>query len=209
MDERIIVNISREYGSKGHIIGEKIAKKYDIAFYDKELLERAAKESGISKEIFQIVEGQKTNSFLYSIAMGTYSNGSRISAAGTVSLSDRLFMVQNDLIKKIAMEGSCVIVGRCSNYILKNEYNCVDVFVYADMQDKINYVMDTTSDADEKKAKTIIAKMDKSRTSYYNYYTNKKWGARDSYDIMINSSVLGVEKSVDIICEFIDLKYGL
>ena len=208
MDKKIIVTIGREYGSQGHVIGEKIVQKYNISFYDKELLERAAKESGISKEIFQVVEDQRTGSFLYSIAMGAYSYANRVTAAGTVSLSDRLYMVQNDIIKKIAKEGSCVMVGRCSNYILKDEYDCADIFIYADMEDKIKYVMHS-SGLDEKKAKDVINKIDKKRASYYNYYTNRKWGVRDSYDLMLNSSSLGVDGCVDIISKFIDLKYDL
>lgn len=206
MDKKIIVNIGREYGSNGHRIGKKLAEKLDVPFYDKELLERASKESGISKEIFQVVEEQQTNSFLYSIAMGAYSYANRVSAAGTVSLSDRLFMIQNDLIKKIAKEGPCVIVGRCSDYILKDDYECVNVFIYADKEDKIKTVMEREQ-VDEKKAKDLINKIDKKRSSYYNYYTNQKWGKNANYDLLVNSSVLGVDGSVELIEKFIELKY--
>lgn len=206
MDKKIIINIGREYGSNGREIGKKLADAFNIPFYDKELLERASKESGISKEIFQVVEEQQTNSFLYSIAMGAYSYANRVSAAGTVSLSDRLFMIQNDLIKKIAKEGSCVIVGRCADYILKDDYNCVNLFIYANEEDKIKTVAEREQ-VDEKKAKDLINKIDKKRASYYNYYTNQKWGKRGNYDILINRSVLGIDGSVEIIKKFIELKY--
>lgn len=203
MDKKIIINIGREFGSCGHEIGREVAERLGIEFYDKELLDRASKESGISKEIFQIIEERQTNSFLYNIAMGAFAG--RLSAEGTVSLSDRLFMVQYDIIKKIASEGSCVIVGRCSDYILKDEENNIKIFIYADFEERIKTVM-VREGLDEKKAKDLIIKTDKKRGAYYNYYTNQKWGGREFYDLLINSAALGKEGSVDLILKYIDIR---
>ena len=204
MDKKIIVNIGRECGSGGHEIGKRLAEKLGIAFYDKESIERAAKESGISQDLFRAVDKQQTNSFLYSLAMGAYSYGERFSAAGTVSMSDRLYLVQNDIIKKYAAQGSCVIVGRCSNYILRKE-RCVSVFIYADLEKRIETVSERENLSYDK-AKDYIAKVDKKRSSYYNYYVSEKWGTRKYNDMLIDSSQIGIDGCVGVIEQLINAK---
>lgn len=207
MDKKVIVNIDREFGSDGHEVGKKLAEKLNVPFYDNEFLDRASKESGISKDILQVVDEQHTKSFLFSIATGSYSGKDRLSAAGTVSLSDRLYMIYNDMIKRIAKEGSCVIVGRCSDYILRDEVNSFNFFVYADLESRVKTTMQKEG-LDDKKARDYINKVDKKRSNYYNYYTNQKWGHRHFYDMLINSGELGIEGSVDIIIKYIELKVG-
>lgn len=208
MDKKFIITIGREYGSGGHEIGERLAEDYNIPFYDKELIARAAKESGISEELFQVVEEQQTTSFLYSLAMGAYSYASRVSAAGTVSMSDRLFLIQTDLIKKIADEGSCVIVGRCADYILREREDVVSVFIYSDLENRIDKIC-LRENISDKKARDLVNKMDKKRSSYYNYYTNKKWGRNENIHMSIDSSVLGIDGTVELIKKFIEIKNNI
>ncbi|MCI8805559.1 MAG: cytidylate kinase-like family protein [Clostridiales bacterium] len=206
MDRKIIINISRECGSSGHSIGKKIADDLGINFYDRLAIEREAKKSGINQELFRAVDKQQTNSFLYSIAMSIYSYGEKISAAGTVSMSDRLYLVQNDIIKNFA-QNSCVIVGRCANFILRKE-DCVNVFIYADLEKRIEHIMDIEG-LNEDKAKDYINKIDKKRSSYYNYYTSEKWGTKAYNDMIIDSTVVGVTGCVSIIKQLIKEKYNV
>lgn len=206
MEKDIIICIGREYGSMGHEIGRRLAEKLDIPFYDKKLIERTSKESGISEELFKAVEEQQTTSFLYSIAMSAYSYASRISSAGTVSMSDRLFLVQNDVLKKIAAEGSCVIVGRCAGYVLNEDFNCLRAFFHANMEDKIDYVIKIGAAPDAKKAKEVVARIDKKRANYFNYYTSEKWGSKESNDIILNSSEIGIDGCVEILEKMVQLK---
>ena len=138
--------------------------------------------------------------------MSVYSYGDKISAAGTVSMSDRLYLVQNDIIKKFA-ENSCVIVGRCSNYILRKE-KCVNVFVYADLEKRTEHIM-KLENLKEDKAKDYITKIDKKRASYYNYYTSEKWGSKAYNDMLIDSTNLGVDGCIAVIEKLIKEKYGI
>lgn len=196
----LIITIGREYGSMGCDIGKDLAKRLDIPYYDKELIERAAKETGIHKEIFEMHDEQKNQSLLFSIAMGGFGTSPSVSTAGSVSIVDRVFLAQIETIKKIAKEGSCVIIGRCANYILKSDFNCLNVFITANMEDKIKYGVENEG-LSEKKAKDVAIKTDKRRAAYYNYYTNEKWADRSGYDIMLNRSSIGLELCADIIEE--------
>ncbi len=206
MNKKIIVNIGRECGSQGHAVGKKLAEKLGINFYDRLDVEREAKKAGIDQELFRAVDKQQTNSFLYSLAMSAYSYGEKISAAGTVSMSDRLYIIQNDIIKKFA-ENSCVIVGRCSNYILRKE-KCVNVFIYADLEKRIEFIMEKEN-LKENKAKDYITKIDKKRRSYYDYYTSEKWGTPIYNDMLIDSTYIGVDGCVSVIEQLIKEKYKL
>mgnify|MGYP003195809046 FL=1 len=206
MDTKVIVNIGREYGSRGHAIGKKLADDLGIKFYDKLSIEEEAKKAGINQELFRAVDKQQTNSFLYSLAMSVYSYGEKISAAGTVSMSDRLYLLQNDIVKNFAKE-SCVIVGRSSNYMLRKE-KCVNVFIYADMDKRIKNIMEITG-LEESKAKDEINKIDKKRRSYYNYYTSSKWGTKDFNDMLLDSTYIGIDGCVEIIKSLIKQKYGI
>lgn len=194
----VVITIGREYGSYGCDIGKELAKRLNIPYFDKELIERAAKETGIHKEIFELHDEQKNQSLLFSIAMGSFGANASISSAGTVSMVDRVFLAQIETIKKIAKEGSCVIIGRCANYILKNEFDCLNVFITANIEDKIKYGVENDG-LTEKKAKDVAIKTDKRRAAYYNYYTNEKWSDKSGYDMILNSSVLGTELCADII----------
>ena len=199
-----IITIGREFGSGGREIGEKIAQHFKIPFYDKELLARAAKESGFCEEMIKNHDERPTNSFLYNLVMDTYSFGYNSSAYMDMPISHKVFLAQFDAIKKIADEGPCVIVGRCADYALADYKNSVHLFIYGDMEVKIDRIS-SKYEMDHEKAKELITKKDKQRQSYYNYYTSKKWSQANSYDLCINSSILGIDGTVNLILQFMIL----
>ena len=197
-----IITIGREFGSGGHEIGEKLAKKLGIQCFDKELLKRAAKESGYCPELLENLDEKPTNSFLYNLVMDTYSFGYASSPYVEMPISHKVFLAQFDTIKKIAAEGPCVIVGRCADYALADFTNCIHIFIYGDIEDRIARIM-RLYHLDREKAKEMIIKKDKQRANYYNYYSSKKWGKADTYHLCINSSVLGIDGSVELLTQFI------
>ena len=183
-----IYTIGRELGSGGYTVAKLLAERLGIKLYDKELLAQAAKDSGFCEEIFENHDERPTNSFLYSLVMD-------------MPLNHKVFLAQFDTIKKIASEESCVIVGRCADYALASNPDCLSIFVHADMDDRIKRVS-KREDVTESKAKDMIQKRDKQRSSYYNYYTCKKWGDSRSYDLTLNTSKITPEACVDIILDF-------
>ena len=197
-----VITIGRQFGSAGREIGEKIADYFGIKCYDKELLSRAAKESGFFQEMLENHDERPTNSFLYNLVMDTYSFGYNASSFVDMPISHKVFLAQFDTIKMIAEEGPCVIVGRCADYALSDFKNCIHLFIYGDEATKIKRISEKYN-LSEQKAKEMIIKKDKQRQSYYNYYSSKKWGRADSYDLCINSSILGVDGTVKLITQYI------
>lgn len=198
-----VITIGRQFGSAGHEIGEKLSKKLNISFYDKDLIKRASKESGLCPEILENNDERPTNSFLYNLVMDTYSFGMTTNNYVDMPLSHKVFLAQFDTIKKIASEEPCIIVGRCADYALADYDNCVNLFIYSDLETRIERIK-VKYNLSEKEAKDMIIKKDKQRASYYNYYSTKKWGAAETYDLCINSSVLGVDGTVELISQFIN-----
>ena len=197
-----IYTIGREFGSGGYEVGRMLAERLGIKLYDKELLAQAAKSSGFCKEIFENHDEKPTSSFLYSLVMDTYSGGSYSSAPFLdMPLNHKVFLAQFDTIKKIAEQESCVIVGRCADYALSDHPDCLNIFVHAEMEDRISWIS-KRKDLTENKARDLIQKTDKQRASYYNYYTCKKWGDSRSYDLCLNTSKISKEACVDMILEF-------
>lgn len=207
MDEYMntVITIGRQFGSGGREIGEKLAKYFDIKFYNKELLTRAAKESGFCEEMITSHDERPTNSFLYNLVMDTYSFGYNSSSFMDMPISHKVFLAQFDTIKKIADEGPCVIVGRCADYALSEYQNCLHIFIHADEKSKIERIMRKYDDINtEQKARDMMIKKDKQRQSYYNYYSSKKWGRADSYDLSINSGILGEDGTVKLLVQYIE-----
>ena len=196
------ITIGREFGSGGREIAKKLAEKFDIRFYDRELLTRAAKDSGLCEEVLQNHDEVPTSSFLYNLVMDTYSFGYNSSAYVDMPVSHRVFLAQFETIKKIAEEGPCVIVGRCADYALADRDNLISIFIAGKTDFKVSRVMEKYS-LTEAKAKDMIMKKDKQRKSYYDYYSSKKWGHVDTYDLSINSSVLGIDGTVELISQYV------
>lgn len=205
---KTIITIGRQAGSGGKEIGEKLAAALNIKCYDRELLEIAAKESGLCEEIFENHDEKPTRSFLYSLVMDTYSYGYSSAAYPDMPINHKVFLAQFDAIKKIAEEGPCIMVGRCADYALEDSYNCLRLFLNAPLDTRVARVANL-HDMSLAKAKERILKSDKQRASYYNYYTNKKWGDANSYDLCINTSILGIDGTVEMIKSIVETKEKL
>ena len=200
-----IYTIGREFGSGGREVGEKLAAKFGIKLYDKELLQQAAKDSGFCEEIFENHDEKPTNSFLYSLVMDTYSvSGYSAAPFLDMPLNHKVFLAQFETIKKIAEKESCVIVGRCADYALSDNPDCINVFIHADLDVRIKNVSKNLNTT-ENKARDIINKTDKQRASYYNYYTSKKWGDSKSYNLSLDAGKLGTDNCVEMILKFREL----
>lgn len=200
-----IYTIGREFGSGGREVGEKLAQKLGIKLYDKELLQQAAKDSGFCEEIFENHDEKPTNSFLYSLVMDTYSvSGYSAAPFLDMPLNHKVFLAQFETIKKIAEKESCVIVGRCADYALSDNPDCINVFIHADLEVRIKNVSRNLN-ITENKARDIINKTDKQRASYYNYYTSKKWGDSKSYNLSLDAGKLGTDNCVEMILKFREL----
>lgn len=208
MKTNTIITIGREFGSAGREIGYKVAEAFDIKLYDKEMLARAAKESGICEEIFETHDEKPTNSFLYSLVMDTYSMGYSGNTYTDMPINHIVFLAQFDAIKKIADEGPCILVGRCADYALESYKNVVSVFIHADLEARIRRIA-RIYDLTDAKAKDMIIKTDKKRSSYYNYYTNKKWSDAESYELCLTSSELGIEGTAKAIIDYVQLKESI
>ncbi len=197
-----IITISRQYGSGGREIGAKLAQALGIPFYDNELITRAAKESGFAESTFANAESKATNSLLYSIAMGMSAYGGHEVGYTSLSLDDRIFIAQSDVIRKFANEGPCVIVGRCADYILRDLDNVVNVFIWADIEYRVHRAT-TMYGFPVNKAADNIYKTDKRRANYYNYHASEKWGKAENYHLSIRSDYVGIDNTVEVIKQYV------
>jgi cytidylate kinase len=204
--KHIIINIGRQLGSGGHDIGRMLALDFQAKYYDRELLNLAAKESGLSEKIFE-QNDEKKGFFRGLLNLGSpHVSSGRVYNSGVSQES--LFLFQSEAIKKAANEGSCVFVGRCADYVLRNLPNTVSVFVTASMDYRVHQIMNKRH-LDEDAARKFIEQGESERATYYNYYTGKKWGAAESYDLCIDSSVLGLVETEKMIALFIRKKFGV
>lgn len=205
MNKKVIISIGRQYGSGGREIGEKIAEHFQIGYYDKKLLEIAAKESGLCDEIIAHYDEKKISAaFLYPFTPSLYSYGMGSPVSTEKPLSMQVFFAISGVIKKIAEKGSCVIVGRCADYILREDPDLFSVFICADDKDRIERIMKRNNIASEKEAFTRMVKTDRNRARFYNYYSDHKWGTASTYDLCVKSSLIGIDKTVETICNVID-----
>jgi hypothetical protein len=201
MNEKFVINIGRQLGSGGRQIGEKLASQFGIAFYDKELIQLASKESGLGKEFFENADEKKSHSIIGGL-LGLRTNINNEVYVNNYLSNETFFKIQSDIIRELAQEKSCVFVGRCADYILRDHPRCINVFITADTHDRLKRVAQDKSITLDN-AQEVIEKMDKKRSEYYNYFSNKTWGVAESYHLCINSSVLGIDGTVDFISEFI------
>ena len=197
MTKNTIITIGRQFGSGGHEIGELLAKKLGIPFYDRNLVKMAAEELHITEEQAELEDEKKLMSIVsnYNLAMGGY-NDFMANAEFYAPVGRDLYAVQSAIIKKLAQKGSCVIVGRCADYVLKDYPGCINVFICASKEDRKNRVMDKYH-LSERKAAEKMKKIDRERKYYYETYSGKEWGSIQSHKILMNSSLLGKEKIVE------------
>ncbi len=198
MDGRLVICIGRQFGSGGHEIGEALAKKLEIPCYDKELLRIAAKESGIMPELFEKADEKPASSLLYSLSMGSHGHTVPFASYNDYLTNDKLFLFQSDTIKRLAQEGSCVIIGRCADYVLRGRTDLLSVYIHAPLELRIQRIC-RLRNIEEDAARSLIKKTDRSRANYYNFYSDHDWGAAGSYDVCVNSGKLGVERSAEML----------
>lgn len=199
MKKHTIITIGREFGSGGHEVGNRLAERLNIPLYDRNLIQMAAQELGISQETAEAVDETILGKFLnaYVVSMGeytTYMAGDEV----TEPLSDQVFRVQDGIIKKLAEREPCIVVGRCADYILEEEFDCINVFICADEEDKIRRVM-RIYNLNEKQAKEKIKKKDKERRLFYEAHTGKQWGSIDSHQMIFNISLMDINEVVGVL----------
>ena len=203
----MIINIGRQLASGGKTIGSILAKRLNMAYYDKDLLQIAAEQSGLTSEIFERVDEQPNKSVLSSFMGFTGIGG--LTALGlsynTGLTNQELFRIQSDVIQKLAEQQPSVFIGRCADYILRSRTDCVNIFFCADLQSRIDRLRRNNRDMSEKQAAKIIEETDQIRSQYYNFYSGKQWGHATSYHFCINTSVLGIEKTADVVYDYIQL----
>ena len=199
MAKKIIITIARQYGSGGREIGERVAELLGIPLYDKEIITDAAAKGSLDEEVIKKVDESAANSLLYTLAMGSNVLGTTMHFGYKMPLNDKLFILQSEVIKGYAAEGSCVVIGRCADYVLRDEPNVLRLFIYGDLDHRQQRVAERHPEIKSSQIIDVINKTDKRRSSYYNFYTGNKWGKYDNYDMAINSSALGIEHTAQII----------
>lgn len=191
-----IITISRQFGSGGRGIGKLLAERLNIPFYDKELIELASKKSGIDERVFKS-EGEETGRMYQILGAIGYALGSPAGGIYEYSINDQLYLVQANIVEQVANEGPCVIVGRCADYVLEDREDVLNIYLCADMDERLRRVIDEyhVEDADE----SMLRKVDKRRSNYYQYYTDRVWGKAENYDMCINTGKFDEETVVDMI----------
>ena len=205
MDKKMILTIGRQFGCGGREIGQLLAKEFGITYYDKELLAVAAKESGLCEDVFEKADEHAASSLSYAFALSYSSFLGGIMPFNDLLSNDGLFKIQSDAIRNLAEKEPCVLVGRCADYILRDNPNCFSFFVHGSPEFRIHKIVERQNVTVEE-AKELMEKTDKTRAAYYNYYTNKEWGVASSYNLSIDASILGVEKTVAFMKQFVESK---
>lgn len=200
-----IYTIGRQFGSGGRKVGKLLAERLGIPVYDKELLALAAKDSGYSEALFHNADEKPTSSLLYSLVMGNYPIASGAIGFKEMPLNDQLFLILSNTIRKVADEGSCVIIGRCADYILRDNPNLISTFIHAPIDARVKRVIEY-GDTPAEKAKDVCLKNDKTRANFYNYYSDEKWGMCRTYDLSLDSAKIGIEGCVDTIIKFAEMR---
>lgn len=186
---RTIVAVGREYGSGGRIIAQKLAKLLRVPFYDREVIELVARETGLSEDFVRSTEERRTSGFMYTFGVGSPH----------LPIHDQVFIAESEIIRRAAAEGACVIVGRCAGYLLRENPDCLRVFVHAPLEDRMCRAREEYG-VESDDLRTFVMRQDKARAAYYNYFTTGKWGRAQDYDLTINSS-LGIDTAVSLIAQ--------
>jgi len=205
MKNNLVITIGRQFGSGGRQIGRLLSEKLNIPYYDKEILAEAAKDSGICEELFEQHDEKPTKSLLFSLVTGMQMHSGLGGAYMDMPLNHKVFLAQFDTIRRIAAQEPCIIVGRCADYVLRDNPNAVRLFVKADMEKRKARAI-AVHGVEAGKAEDYVRKMDKQRASYYNYYATTAWGDVDNYDLCLDTGKLGVEGSVELILNYIALR---
>ena len=199
-----IVTISRQYGSGGRYIGENLAKAMGVPCFDEKLIDMVAKESGFAQSFVAEKGERMTGSLLFNIASSLSFANNVFSTNNGVTLQDEIYFTQNRIIKELADKGPCVIVGRCADYILREREDCLNVFIFADNESKIERA-EKYFNITREEAPAVLKKKDKARANHYKYYTDQEWGMASNYDLCLNSGLIGIEGCVKAIQQVLEL----
>ena len=203
-DQKFVICLGREYGSGGHNIGKALSKMLGIEYYDKKLLDEAAKNSGISQEYFARSDEKAPGSFSHTLSSGLFAAGGIFMYSNSLS-SENIFKYQSEAIREIASRTSCIIVGRCADYVLDGTENLVRLFVYAEIEERINKVREKGYFPEEDILKNI-KRIDRERRDYYRYYTGKSWENLENYDLMINTTKLSYDDMVECVVDYLKMR---
>lgn len=202
------ITIAREYGSGGRLVGQKLAETLQIPFYDRSLIAIAAKKSGMSEEVFREADEHNASSLLYSLFMGSYGYGAPgMTGSGELPINDKLFLLQSEIIRNAAGQGPIVVVGRCGNYVLRSFPHVFRVFLYADKAFRVERAVHEYG-VPEADAASFVAKKDKQRANYHNFYANEKWRDPGNYDLCLNTAAVGIDGAVRLIQDAALMKKG-
>ena len=203
----MVITIGREFGSGGKYIGQRLAEDLGMKLYDKEILSKVSEESGIELEVLEEVDEKQEQSFWYTFARSMYSSADSITTMSEIPSNEKLFIEQAKVIEELSEKENCIIIGRCSNLILKERPDVLNVFVYSsDMDFKINRKMKYDNYENANEALKEIQRIDAERAAYYNYFSpNLKWGDKKGYDLMIDTSKFGVEAAIELIKEYVKI----
>lgn len=204
-DRKLVITIGRQYGAGGREIGKRLSRDLGISFYDKQILRMVSDESGIGESYFHLADEKAGGHLLYKIVKGLKPTLTSPSLGPDLVSEDNLFLFQSEVIRKLAASENCIIIGRCADYILEDAPNIVKIFVYSKMDERIRCVMDYDK-VSEKEAIKSIKQYDKERNEYYRYYTGKDWGDLDNYHLCIDNGMLGFDKSVAVIKQYLKVR---
>jgi len=200
---KTVLTIGRQFGSGGHEIGRRVAVRLNIPCYDREMLQMAAEKSGLSEKLLENLD-ERPRSLLYSVAMNAYLPALPGAGAGD-SLEQQVYMATYDAIRQLAEEGPCVLIGRCADHALEGNPNLLRLFIYAPVEQRIKKVMEREK-LDREQARMLIARTDKRRGAYYEYYSMRKWGVVENYDFCLDSSVFGYDGTEELITKLVKMR---
>ena len=202
--QNFLLTISREYGSGGRVVGRLLAENLGVPFYDDEIRSLTAQKSGLSEDFIAKSAENLPNTFLHNLNYSAYSSYDSVSFYD-IPVTDKLFLAQSDVIKELAQKGNCIIVGRCADFVLRDEATLVKIMIRGESKDRVQYAMDNYGLSPAKAAERL-KKIDKSRTNYYKYYTNRQWDNLDNFDLVVNTSFTGIQGAVEVIKTLLQVK---
>ena len=205
MNNNLIITIGRQFGSGGREIGKLLSELFGIAYYDKELINEASKSSGLSTEYFEKADERAPSALLNSFSINWLTGAGGLWGDGGLS-NEYIFKFQSDVIRHLAETQSCVIVGRCADYILRNYPRCYNIFIHAPLEDRVERIIRRSPELSRKEAIELAEKKNKLRASYYNFYTDKEWGHSTSYDICLDSSRLDEAEIIKLIIAYVEAR---
>ena len=203
MTKHLAITIGRQFGSGGREIGIRLGELLGIKVYDKELLTLAAEKKGLHLDYLRHVDENAANSLLYTLAISASSHGAR-HLGMDMSVNDQLFIAQTEIIKELAEKAPAIFIGRCADYVLRNHPDRISFFIHSDLESRVHRVMERHG-LSRVQAEALISKTDKKRVNYYNFYTGKKWGKFENYHMSLDSSLLGVEGTAQMMMRLIEI----